>query len=338
MTRRAVIIGSGVFGTTAALELTRRGWRVILLEQGRAPHPKATSSDFNRIVRADYGADAFHTDLALEAIARWEAWNGEWPDPPFHRDGYLLLSRGGLEPGTYEGDSMRMLSERGVELETFTPAGLARRFPAWRGSDYAAAMLDRRAGWVEAARALATLVAQALYLAPEDPAPFTAPRFCPWADDIANSGWYGIGALPDGRVKVGHHGEGIAVDPGGPCEVPEAFLPSVRAFLAGPLPGLAPAPVASSRLCVYCDTRDGDFWIDHDPDRPGLLVASGGSGHGFKFAPVLGEIIADVAERRDNPWAGRYAWPSAAMRSSWPRRYASRSRCASGPAPRGRVT
>ena len=122
-------------------------------------------------------------------------------------------------------------------------------------------------------------------------------------------------------MKVGHHGEGIAVDPGGPCEVPEAFLPSVRAFLAGPLPGLAPAPVASSRLCVYCDTRDGDFWIDHDPDRPGLLVASGGSGHGFKFAPVLGEIIADVAERRDNPWAGRYAWRRPAER----RREASRS-------------
>ena len=59
---------------------------------------------------------------------------------------------------------------------------------------------------------------------------------------------------------------------------------------------------------MYCDTFDGDLWIDHDPDRPGLVVAAGGSGHGFKFAPVLGGIIADVVERQPNRWTGRFGW------------------------------
>jgi glycine/D-amino acid oxidase-like deaminating enzyme len=48
--------------------------------------------------------------------------------------------------------------------------------------------------------------------------------------------------------------------------------------------------------------------MDHDPHHPGLIVAAGDSGHGFKFAPILGDIIADVVERIPNPWAERYRW------------------------------
>jgi sarcosine oxidase/L-pipecolate oxidase len=43
---------------------------------------------------------------------------------------------------------------------------------------------------------------------------------------------------------------------------------------------------------LYTDTVDADFLIDRDPQHPGLIVASGGSGHGFKFAPVLGRLIS----------------------------------------------
>jgi glycine/D-amino acid oxidase-like deaminating enzyme len=59
---------------------------------------------------------------------------------------------------------------------------------------------------------------------------------------------------------------------------------------------------------LYCDTFDGDFWIDRDPDRPGLVVAAGDSGHAFKFAPILGSLLADVVEGRPNGWAPRFAW------------------------------
>jgi glycine/D-amino acid oxidase-like deaminating enzyme len=81
-----------------------------------------------------------------------------------------------------------------------------------------------------------------------------------------------------------------------------------RDFLGKALPDVLDAPVISNRLCMYCDTWDGDFWIDHDPDRPGLIVATGGSGHGFKFAPMLGPIIADVVEGEQNPFANRFKW------------------------------
>ncbi len=82
----------------------------------------------------------------------------------------------------------------------------------------------------------------------------------------------------------------------------------LRAFLAGSLPALADAPIVNTRVCLYCDTWDGHFWIAHDPERPGLALATGGSGHGLKFAPVLGPLIADVVERKPNPYAAKFRW------------------------------
>jgi hypothetical protein len=61
-------------------------------------------------------------------------------------------------------------------------------------------------------------------------------------------------------------------------------------------------------VCMYCDTHDGHFWIARDPERKGLVVAAGDSGHGFKFAPVLGEIIADAVEGKDNSLLDKFRW------------------------------
>ena len=56
---------------------------------------------------------------------------------------------------------------------------------------------------------------------------------------------------------------------------------------------------------MYSDSWDGHLWIDRDPQREGLVVAAGDSGHAFKFAPVLGSIIADALEEKTNP---RFRW------------------------------
>jgi len=82
----------------------------------------------------------------------------------------------------------------------------------------------------------------------------------------------------------------------------------LREFLASTFPSLADAPIVYTRVCMYCDTHDGHFWIARDPERQGLVVAAGDSGHGFKFAPMLGEIIADAVEAKDNRLLEKFRW------------------------------
>jgi glycine/D-amino acid oxidase-like deaminating enzyme len=112
----------------------------------------------------------------------------------------------------------------------------------------------------------------------------------------------------NGIVKIGNHGAGVRVHPDELHGVPADHLDRTRSFLAESLPDLLDAEIVKARLCLYCDAWDGAFTIDHDPARPGLAVAAGGSGHGFKFAPVLGDLIADAVERRENRFLPRFRW------------------------------
>lgn len=147
------------------------------------------------------------------------------------------------------------------------------------------------------------------YFRPTRPELFRPPNFSVWTADIAKSGWYGFPAAADGVVKVARHGAGVPLDP-------EEKVPPVasseeercREFLSQAIPALAAAPLVGTRSCVYCDSRDGDFVVAPVPTCSGLFVVSGGSGHAFKFIPVLGEIAADVVEGRSNRFAKRFGW------------------------------
>ena len=75
----------------------------------------------------------------------------------------------------------------------------------------------------------------------------------------------------------------------------EAIL---RAALAAHLPG-GDGPLAEMATCRYTMTADGDFIIDRLPQARQIIVASPCSGHGFKFSPVIGEILADLATTGD---------------------------------------
>ncbi|MBT1682796.1 FAD-dependent oxidoreductase [Curtobacterium flaccumfaciens] len=114
------------------------------------------------------------------------------------------------------------------------------------------------------------------------------PSFVHWADgdDV-----YGL-LTPGEGVKVGFHGTGPVVDPDHRDFVPvPAEAERLQAYVARYVPGVdATEPTFIS--CLYDNSPDEDFVID----RVGpLTVATGFSGHGFKFAPLLGEMLADLA-------------------------------------------
>jgi glycine/D-amino acid oxidase-like deaminating enzyme len=137
---------------------------------------------------------------------------------------------------------------------------------------------------------------------------FQPPQFPVWTADVGKTGWYGFPAQDDGTLKVANHGVGWRQDPHAPRDVPIDAEPRFRNFLAESLPGIEDSPKTFERLCFYCDTFDGDFWIDKDPERSGLLVSAGGSGHAFKFTPLIGKVTADVLEGKPNKYAHRFKW------------------------------
>lgn len=144
-----------------------------------------------------------------------------------------------------------------------------------------------------------------LYLRPADPTPFSDVPV--WALDLARSGFYGFPASADGIVKVGHHGPGITRRLGA-ASVPESVIGRFREFFGESVPALARARIERTRLCFYCDAPEGRFIVDAVPGRKRVVVAAGGSGHGFKFAPVLGELISAVVNDDDHPRRQHTAW------------------------------
>lgn len=148
------------------------------------------------------------------------------------------------------------------------------------------------------------------HLRPSNPELFTPPNFVVFTADISHSGWYGFPLHPNEKVvKVANHGIGQQLHPSNDERlVTQSDEQHLRQFLAKTFPALADAPIVYTRRCLYCDTLDEHFWIDQHPEISGLSVAAGGSGHGFKFAPVLGPLIADAVESKPNKWLPKFQW------------------------------
>jgi sarcosine oxidase len=144
---------------------------------------------------------------------------------------------------------------------------------------------------------LTATVQQVRYFAPRDPGA-AWPTLIEWPPQ--GLCWYAVpaaGAAPG--IKVAAHIPGAAVDPRhGPfTEIDPALEEDAAGYVRARLPGLDPAGLAAE-TCLYTMTPDEDFVLD----TAGPLVIGGGcSGHAFKFGPLLGEFLADLALGRDIP-------------------------------------
>lgn len=103
-------------------------------------------------------------------------------------------------------------------------------------------------------------------------------------------------ALPDleGRgikLAIDRHGSEFDPDTGDRLVTSEG-LAEVRRYLARRFPDLKDAPVTETRVCQYENTSNGDFLIDLHPEFENVWLVGGGSGHGFKHGPVVGEYVA----------------------------------------------
>ena len=113
---------------------------------------------------------------------------------------------------------------------------------------------------------------------------------------------YGVPLHGDSGVKIAkHHHLDETVDPESyDRQVSATDEAALRNAIGEFLPA-ANGPLRASKTCLYTMTPDGDFIIDRVPGFSQVVVGSVCSGHGFKFAPVVGEILADLATKRATP-------------------------------------
>jgi sarcosine oxidase len=120
---------------------------------------------------------------------------------------------------------------------------------------------------------------------------FQAPKLPVWVDFSEEI--YGIPDFRGRGFKVALDRHGPPVDPDSLQRVPTAeSIERVLEFVGRRFPALKGAPVVASEVCQYENTSNGDFLIDRHPDMPNVWLVGGGSGHGFKHGPAVGEYVA----------------------------------------------
>src|SRR6185503_10794705 len=114
-----------------------------------------------------------------------------------------------------------------------------------------------------------------------------------WIDRPA--GIFGIPELEDAGLKVGIDEHGPPIDPDTDDRTPAPdTIARARAWVERRFPAMKGAPVIGTRICQYENTSNGDLLIDRHPDYDNVWVVGGGSGHGFKHGPVVGELAANL--------------------------------------------
>ena len=134
------------------------------------------------------------------------------------------------------------------------------------------------------------------WFAVDDPAAFAAPGhpIYVWADDVEDQ-VYGFGIRPgDEAAKVAFFRRPNGCDPDHVDRtVHDAEIAEIRDHLAARIPGFRRH--VGAKTCLYTLTPDHNFVLGAHPHHPNVTIAAGFSGHGFKFVPVIGEILADLA-------------------------------------------
>ena len=104
--------------------------------------------------------------------------------------------------------------------------------------------------------------------------------------------FYGMPDIESRGLKIAYDGHGERVDPDTESRIVSPVMRErVRAYVARRFPALKDAPIVETRVCQYENTSSGDFLIDRHPGMENVWFAGGGSGHGFKHGPAVGEYV-----------------------------------------------
>ena len=354
---RAVVVGAGIDGASAAFALASEGHDVTLLERFTVDHDRGSSFGDSRIIRRFYD-DPYYTQLIPQSFALWRRLERLTSRTLYEQLGGLYF---GPADHPNLASAMRGLQAAGATPVLLPAAELRQRFPAFAFDDDQAGLVDEQAGSLRASHCVQATVDAAVAagaaletnavvraiergasgsgvvivqdgnrrtfdravicagpwtnrLLPHMQLPLRVTRqqyihLAPTRDDVsfepgrmpifidAETLWYGFprhGGIAG--VKLASHIFGDTVDPDHVDRaVDSPAIERTRAYAACRLPALANGKVVYGKTCLYTVTPDEDFIVDRVAGIDGCVFASACSGHGFKFGPLIGAVLADLA-------------------------------------------
>lgn len=148
-----LVIGGGIFGITAAVELAQRNHSVGLLNPDTIPHHLAASTDVTKAVRMEYGSDQEYFSMVELAIEKWKEWNTLFNEKLYHEVGFLMLCKEPIESEnhTFEKHSYQQLLAAGYAPDRLDVKAIKERFPAVNTNAYIDASYNKNAGYADSA-------------------------------------------------------------------------------------------------------------------------------------------------------------------------------------------
>jgi sarcosine oxidase len=310
-------------GLAAGRALRRRGHEVVVYEQFEQGHDRGSSHGRSRIFRLAYGEEEY-VRLAQESLGLWRELEAETGETLLELNGLLEIVR------TLEESTANTLDACGVEWHRLEASEAERRYPV-HVPDGSFVVLQPEAGIVRADKALAAFARDldlryetrvhpddldadvvvvtagswvnelldeplavkvtretVCYFRPENARPI--PSLVSFKPDSHTHEMYSL-ADPVYGLKVGAHHAGPEVDPNETGEPEPRLVEQITNWTRETYRLAEPDPVATE-TCLYTSTPDETFILER---RGRLVIGSPCSGHGFKFAPAIGERLAALA-------------------------------------------
>jgi monomeric sarcosine oxidase len=323
---RVAVVGAGIMGCATAWALTKDDHDVVLYEQFRVGNDRGSSHGRSRIVRLAY-PEAEWVRMAQESMRGWRELEQDAETQLLELNGLVELV------GDPAQSSRDALEAAGAEFELVDAEAARARWPIGVPDGWVV-LYQPEAGIVRADLALRAFLDCALERGAElheetrveDVAELDADAIVVTAgawvgklvDDVPvrptretlayyrrggglpsivqldpETRGHALYSLHDPKygLKAGLHHAGIEVDPDEPGEPNPELLDRISAWVAATYRDVDPTPV-DAETCLYTNTEDESFIFD---SRERVFVCSACSGHGFKFAPVIGKRMADLA-------------------------------------------
>lgn len=264
-----VVVGAGIAGVMSALSLLQRGHRVSLIDRWEPGHPRASSSDYNRVFRCTHGADQIYTQWARQSRLRWLELQAELNCVLYVECGALILAKEGHS--SWEDATFDTFDDLGVPYFKFSVEELRVRFPQFDFKNVAYGLYEPEAGALMAHRILIEMTKK-----------------------FIREG----GTVHRHHVKTDEN-ERLHID-GQPLEA-DLIVVSAGAWLSSLYPRtVSPLVQIVRQNIIYTSTPDADAsydsenmpcWIDHGYTAYG---APSMEGHGVKAAITWTEAIIDL--------------------------------------------